>query len=282
MMNDETKNALSEVRAVLQKHPVLFAGTMGLDKKPQVRAAQFCYEEDGSFYFAAAKSERFYAELSLQPIASFGVFDEENGRVMLLRGEAVFTEDAEIISRCLKSCPFLKEKWGSQPEMLIAWFLKKASVEFTSPAGGEPVKYELGTPEGALTGIEMKKDKEIRDRLITIMARREAESSPQETAAEGASAGQNTDIDTEQLSEEALFLQKLYDGAVLYFAETAKTLWPRMDISPIERSLLYETYDEREKFTGLARKLIGNAVIDKPEDLTYWLNKETLSQAQAE
>ena len=63
----------------------------------------------------------------------------------------------------------------------------------------------------------------------------------------------------------------------VYNAETAMGVWPRMDIQPIERSLLYETYDEREEFTGLARKLIGNTLITKPEDLTCWLNKETLS-----
>ena len=71
-------------------------------------------------------------------------------------------------------------------------------------------------------------------------------------------------------------LQKLYDGAVLYVAETAKGLWPRMDIRPIERSLLYETYDERERYVNRAREILGNTVIDKPEDLTWWLNKETL------
>lgn len=50
-----------------------------------------------------------------------------------------------------------------------------------------------------------------------------------------------------------------------------------MDIGPIERSALFETYDEREQFTGLAKRLIGNQMIRQPEDLTYWLNKETLA-----
>ena len=49
-----------------------------------------------------------------------------------------------------------------------------------------------------------------------------------------------------------------------------------MDIRPIERSALFETYDEREKFVDLAKRAIGNAVVDKPEDRTCWLSKETL------
>ena len=51
-----------------------------------------------------------------------------------------------------------------------------------------------------------------------------------------------------------------------------------MDIRPIERAAVFETYDEREKYTALAAGIIGNAVIDKPEDLTYWLNLETLKE----
>jgi hypothetical protein len=49
-----------------------------------------------------------------------------------------------------------------------------------------------------------------------------------------------------------------------------------MDIRPIERAAVFETYDERERWTNEAAALIGNAQIDKPEDLTYWLSIDTL------
>ena len=49
-----------------------------------------------------------------------------------------------------------------------------------------------------------------------------------------------------------------------------------MDIRPIERAAVFETWDQRERYTKLAAELIGNAVIDKPEDLSYWINPETL------
>ena len=55
-----------------------------------------------------------------------------------------------------------------------------------------------------------------------------------------------------------------------------------MDIRPIERAAVFETYDERERFTSLAASLIGNAKIDKPEDVTYWLNRETLDALAAD
>ena len=43
---------------------------------------------------------------------------------------------------------------------------------------------------------------------------------------------------------------------------------------PQRRSGRESTYDEREKYTSLASSKIGNAVIDKPEDITYWLDFE--------
>ena len=55
-------------------------------------------------------------------------------------------------------------------------------------------------------------------------------------------------------------------------AEKAKELWPRLDVQPAERSVLFETYDEREEYMRLARKRLGNAQIEKPEDFTYWLS----------
>ena len=106
-----------------------------------------------------------------------------------------------------------------------------------------------------LTGITVKKKTELRDRIAKVLERREAEppALPEETA-------------------------KLYDGALFLFAEAAKALWPRMDIRPIERAAVFETWDEREKYTKLAARIIGNAVIDKPEDLTYFLDPERLAE----
>ena len=127
-------------------------------------------------------------------------------------------------------------------------------------AGGRREPENVASAPGngsANAGIRMENDAELRDRLLRVMARREAETPP----ADGA---------------DALRLQKLYDAALLYFARTAREIWPDMDLSPMERCALFDGAFEREEYVGLARRLIGPAVIDKPEDLTYWVNKETL------
>ncbi len=243
----------------LQANRVLFAGTMGFDKTPQVRPVEFGYEEDGAFYFAAAKCETYYGEVSQYPQLVLCGYDAKSGRVLTIKGEAVFTEDEAAIAKNLEACKTLQKKWGKDPKMVIAYFLKDMTATLSDLAGETIETIEFGTPENVLIGITIEKDTEIKDRLVKIMTRREAETPAPSGEAE-------------------VSLQKLYDGAVLYFAEKAKEVWPRMDIRPIESSAMFETYDEREKYTGLAKKLIGNARITKPEDLTYYLNKETLAE----
>ena len=252
-------NDFDKVRTFLLEHRLLYAAVTGLDKKPQVHPVRLCYEEGGAFYFAEAKCETSYGEISMSPVLSMCACDVPQGIVFRMKGAPVFTEDEEVVLRCMSEDGILRERWGSEPGMIIAWFLKDAACEFISLKDGSRQVIDLGTPGGALVGITIKKDKELRDRLISVLNDREAC---------GSAAGDEHDIE----------LQKLYDGALMYFAETAKALWPRMDIGPIELSAVFETYDEREKYTGAARKLIGNAVIDKPEDITYWLNKETLKE----
>ena len=265
-MSKDIKNNAEKGQEVLEfirNNSLLYAATMGLDKEPKVYPAQLCFEEDGALYFACPKCEMFYGELSMHPFVCLCACSID-GTVLRITGNAVFTEDEGIVSRCIESSPFLKEKWGAQPDMLIAYFLKDMSAEFTSLRNSDQRTISLGTPGSALVGISIKKDTELRDRIIKIMERREAEG-PMPT--EEAMA---------VLDADALYAQRLYDGALMYFAETAKALWKRMDIGPIQRCALFETYDQLEEFTGFAKRLIGNATIDKPEDLTYWLNKETL------
>ena len=57
---------------------------------------------------------------------------------------------------------------------------------------------------------------------------------------------------------------------------------PQRNCGPVwlERAAVFETYDEREKYTAAAAALIGNAEIDSPEDITYWLDPERWKEAE--
>ncbi|MBP5294205.1 MAG: hypothetical protein J6Y95_00630, partial [Lachnospiraceae bacterium] len=115
-------NGLERVRSFLKREPVLIAGTMGFDKKPQLHKTELCFEEDGAFWFAAAKCESFYGELSLFPALTLCAYDREEKTFLRLKGQAVFSEEESVIERCLQASSSLRERWGNEPGMLIAYF----------------------------------------------------------------------------------------------------------------------------------------------------------------
>ena len=73
----------------------MIAGTMGFDKKPQLYKAELCYEEGGAFYFAAAKCETYYGEISVYPELVLCTYDPEIETLLRLRQESVFSPRAE-------------------------------------------------------------------------------------------------------------------------------------------------------------------------------------------
>ena len=243
-------NGKEYVRAsalLLRAAGTVYAATTGLDGRPQVRPAAFAFEEEGAFYFLTLKSRRIYAELSKTPYVQFCTNDEEHGITFRLSGKVCFTEDNDLIVRAAKACPEMLKSAGGDPKMLIAFFLLGAEALIGTDECER--KLPLPDPAGVLIGVTIKKKPELRDRIVKILERREAE--------------------PPKIGTDAL---KSYDGALFVFADAAKAIWPRMDIRPIERAAVFETYDERERYVDRAAFIIGNAVINYPEDITFWLD----------
>ena len=226
------------VRAVFGCCPPV-AAVIGLDGNPEARPVSPKSGEGDALFFEAARSTRLYAELSTRPGISLLCRDPEGDAFLRIGAKVIFAEDEEA------------DRAG-----IAVFFLTGAEAELT--VEGEEKRFVLPDPAGVLRGITIRKKTELRDRLSKILLRLE----------EGGPGSVSEDP----------FTVKLYDGALFLFAEEAKKLWPRMDVQPMERSSVYETWDERESFVRLAKRLIGNAVIAEPEDMTYWLNPETLTE----
>ncbi len=250
----EAQEALASVSEFLEGASILLAGTLGLDGRPQVRPVCYLFARDGALYFLTGKSRRLYAELCRTPFVQLCARSPGADTVLRISGKVCFTEDEALLADCVRQRPELPALLGVPEEGLIGFFLLQAEAEWTRGLEELPeTVLRLPDPTGLLIGITIRKKTELRDRISRILERREAE--PPELPAETA---------------------RLYDGALLLFAEAAKALWPRMDVQPIERAAVFETWDQREQAVKLAARLIGNAVIQSPEDLTYWLNPETL------
>lgn len=247
---------LPAIAELLAQAAPLYAGTVGLDGRPQLRPVCFLFQQDGALYFLTAKSRRLYAELCKTPCVQISAFDPQTETFLRISGKVCFTEDEALLRRGIEERPRLTETLGVDEKALIAFFLLGARAEQTAGYDETPAAaWTIPDPSGVPVGITIKKKTELRDRISRILERREAEPP----------AG---------IDETA----RLFDGALFLFAEAAKALWPRMDIRPIERAAVFETWDERERYTKLAAELVGNAVIDKPEDLSYWLNPATLDE----
>ncbi len=108
-------------------------------------------------------------------------------------------------------------------------------------------------------GIRFEKDDELRGRMVRVMTRRAAET-------------------PNPVEPQDVYLQKLYDGTLLCFAEAAREVWPELDSGFLSDTMLFEDDNEKAEFMGLAQRLIGSVRIDKPEDITYWVNKDTLAE----
>ena len=57
----------SEIAARLENSGPVYAGTVGLDGRPQLRRVSFLLQREGALYFLTAKSRRLYAELCKTP-----------------------------------------------------------------------------------------------------------------------------------------------------------------------------------------------------------------------
>ena len=108
--NDEWRELLDQKEYVrltallLQTEKNLYAATVGLDGRPQVRPASFAFESDGAFYFPALKNSRLYAELSQTPYVQFCVHDGEKKLTFRLSGKVCFTEDPALIDQAADAC----------------------------------------------------------------------------------------------------------------------------------------------------------------------------------
>lgn len=234
------KDGLTTAREIFSRHTEMLIGVKGLDKKPWIYPLGKASEVNGTFYWLCDKSTQLYGSLSINEDAQ--IFIEDGDGIVRLTGKAVFSEDEKIISECLKDEP---EK---DPVYQIALFIKDARLTVTN--NGESKVYVLKTSDETLTGVDMKKDKEIRDRLAKIIDER-----------------------TEKVVTDKEY-QKFFDGALLVFGEYTKKLWPSFNLMQLENVLLYETYDERERYQNQAAAALGNITIKQVEDLSYYLNEE--------
>ena len=95
-------NELSAITELLERSAPVYAATVGLDGRPQLRPVCFLFQQDGALYFLTAKSRRLYAELCKSPNIQLCVSDHETETCLRISGKVCFTEDPDLILRCIR------------------------------------------------------------------------------------------------------------------------------------------------------------------------------------
>jgi uncharacterized pyridoxamine 5'-phosphate oxidase family protein len=125
-------DGLSVVVQTLERFPLQYATTLGLDGAPQIRPIEFKFEADGVLYFDTVEFYTSYQELLAYPYIQLCVCDQETMTYIRLGGKVNFTRDEDIIQRCIEESPVLASQFGDTPEVIVGYYLTEVWAEFQS------------------------------------------------------------------------------------------------------------------------------------------------------
>lgn len=137
-------NGLEVVTRTFERFPLQYGTTLGLDGEPQIRPLEFKFEQDGVLYFDTVEFYTSYKEMQAHPTIQICICDQETMTYVRLGGTVNFTKDPAIVNRCFANSPVLTSQFGSNREVVVAYYLTDVWAEFNSFAEGLPHKqYKL-------------------------------------------------------------------------------------------------------------------------------------------
>ncbi|MDQ0222311.1 pyridoxamine 5'-phosphate oxidase family protein [Streptococcus moroccensis] len=133
-------NGLEVATSILERFPLQYGTTLGLDGLPQIRPLEFKFEEQGRLYFDTIAFYQSYKELQANPAIQICIGDQETMSYLKVSGRVVFDKDERLIKRCLEASPVLASQFAHQPELIIPYYLTDVLVQFQSFAPDLPNK----------------------------------------------------------------------------------------------------------------------------------------------
>lgn len=132
---------MKEIIAFLQKNPVQYLSTIGLDNRPKVRPFQFMLEESGKLYFCTSNEKNVYQELQKNPYVEFCSCGE-NFSWIRLNAKVIFVKNLEIKKKIQDLSPLVKSIYQTpeNPNFEI-FYLEEASAIISDFSGNPPKKF---------------------------------------------------------------------------------------------------------------------------------------------
>ena len=126
------EDGLSVVTKTFNRFSLQYGTTLGLDGNPQIRPIEFKFEQNGALYFDTVEFYASYAELQAYPYIQLCICDPETMTYVRLGGKVNFTKDMAIVDRCFAESPVLTSQFGSNREVVVAYYLTEVWAEFNS------------------------------------------------------------------------------------------------------------------------------------------------------
>ena len=133
-------DGLGVVVSIFERFPLQYATTLGEDGNPQIRPIEFKFEENGVLYFDTVEFYVSYTELSAHPYIQLCVCDQETMTYIRLGGKVNFTKNPAIIDHCFEESPVLTAQFGSNRDVVVAYYLTEVWAEFRSFSEELPTK----------------------------------------------------------------------------------------------------------------------------------------------
>lgn len=128
---------MKSVVEFLEKNPVNYFATVGIDGTPKVRPFQFMFEKDGKLFYCTSNQKNVYKEMQKNPRIEISVTGE-NSAWIRISGKAVFLTDIGLKKMILDKYEFIRSIYGTPDNPVFEVFCLEDGKAVISDFSGTP------------------------------------------------------------------------------------------------------------------------------------------------
>ena len=134
---------MSDVTEFLEKNPIQYLSTVGLDGKAKVRPVMYYLEYDNKLWFCTANTKPMYKELKKDPNFELVTASPEFVWVRI-QGKAKFVDDLEIKQKIIDANEIVKGLYQTPDNPSFeAFYIEDGKATIADFSGEPPRKYDL-------------------------------------------------------------------------------------------------------------------------------------------
>ena len=128
---------MKSVVEFLEKNPVNYFSTVGIDGAPKVRPFQFMFEKGGKLFYCTSNQKDVYKQMEKNPRVEICVTGADSSWIRV-SGKAVFVKDAEVKKMILDKNEMIRAIYGSPDNPVFEVFYLADVKAVISDFSGNP------------------------------------------------------------------------------------------------------------------------------------------------